>query len=119
MNREKQLETILTIVVGMVLLYYFTGVKYFQLIAVGIGLSGLFIKPLAKWITWGWEKLSELLGFVSSKIILSALFFLFLTPIAFVYRLFNKDSLNLKNNKRTLFKIRDHRYTGKDLENIW
>jgi hypothetical protein len=119
MNREKQLETTLTIAVGMIVLYYVTKNKYFLPIATAVGISGLFIKPLAKWITWGWEKLSEILGYVSSKIILSALFFLILTPIAFMYRLFNKDTLNLKNNKRTLFKVRNHLYTDKDLENIW
>lgn len=118
-KRVKELESVLAICTGMSVVYMVTSSKYFLFISVGIGISGLFIKLFAKGIHWFWNKLSEILGFISSKIILSCMFFLFLTPIALFYRLFNKNTLNLINNKTTLFKTRNHQFMAKDFDNIW
>jgi hypothetical protein len=44
-----------------------------------------------------------------------------LTPIAWLYRLFNKDPLQLKKNfnKPSYFISRNHTYTKADLEKMW
>ena len=55
-------------------------------------LLGLADNPLANLLSAGWLKLSELLGAINSKIILSLIFYLVLTPVAFIYRLFNKQA---------------------------
>jgi len=119
MKKEKIFETILTLVTALIILSLIFKTKHLLSMAWILGLVGLFIKPLAEFISKMWLKLSEIMGSISSKIILSLVFFLFLVPIAFIYRLFNKDSLLIKNTKRSLFFNRDHKYTKEDFENSW
>jgi len=45
-----------------------------------------------------WDKLGNLLGIINSHIILFLLFFVIITPIAFVLRLTKKNLLGLKIN---------------------
>ena len=66
-----------------------------------------------------WYGLSHVLGIISSKIILSVLFFLFVLPFGIFRRLTGKDSLNLKSWKQgtgTVMKIRNYTYRYTDLE---
>jgi Saxitoxin biosynthesis operon protein SxtJ len=119
MKKEKQLETILTICMGLIVIYCITHNKYILYLTILIGVSGLIIEKIAMAVTWLWTKLSEGLGFISSKLLLSAIFYLILSPIAFLFRLFKKGQLNLKNDKVSLFKTRNHLYTSDDFENLW
>ncbi|HWB62087.1 MAG TPA: SxtJ family membrane protein [Chitinophagales bacterium] len=123
LTREKELETILTICVALVVFFLIGRQhhKYFLTLSVVLGLIGMFSKYLTAKIAWGWMKLSEMMGAVTSKIILSVVFFVFLMPIAFLARLFgNSNSLQLKKNDGpTYYFTRNHRYTAKDLENGW
>lgn len=89
-------------------------------LALGVSLAGAFVPPLAKAIHWVWFKIAEALGFVMSKVILTVLFFGFLTVVAFLYRMFNKDLLQLKRKREGSYWLdRNHRYTKKDLEQVW
>lgn len=76
---------------------------------------------MAEKIVWLWFKLSELMGSVMSKVLLTVIFYLFLTPIALLYRLIGKkDMLHLKRgNRNSNFVERDHQFTKDDLENPW
>ncbi|MBK9801155.1 MAG: hypothetical protein IPP56_16015 [Bacteroidetes bacterium] len=54
------------------------------------------------------------------KVIMGAVFFLFLTPLAFIMKLFGKSVVKLKpGNAQSFFDERNHTYTAQDLENIW
>ena len=80
----------------------------------------LFVKKAATWLTWGWLRFSHLIGTVNTRIILTLIFFLFLTPIAFVYRLFHGDSLKIKKNTSdSNWFHRDHTYEKSDLDKAW
>ena len=75
----------------------------------------LVYKPVAK----VWFGLSGVLGTVVSKILLSIVFFLLVTPVGLFRRLLGKDTLKLKSFKNTegsAFKVRDHRYSPADIE---
>jgi hypothetical protein len=111
--------TLLGIVTGFVLLYFFFEANWLLYVAAGVGLIGLFIKPAARWIEWGWMSLTRLIGFVNSRIILSLVFFLILLPVSLFYRLSKKDPLQLKQKKGSYFIDRNHRFEPKDLENPW
>ena len=119
MNREKNLETCLVITIGLIAVWFFYKINILLMIALLIGGIGLFVNRWATIINWAWYKLAEGLGFVMSKVLLSLVFFLFLLPLAILYRLFNKDHLQLKKGADTYWKTRNHTYTKKDLENIW
>ena len=55
-----------------------------------VGVVGAFIPSLAKWVDWAWYKLSEVMGWVMSRVMLSLVFFVFLFPVALLSRVFGK-----------------------------
>ncbi len=118
-NKEKTTETILALVVALVIFGVVYKLKILLLSAIGLGLLGLFIKPVAELIHVAWMKFSELLGAITSKILLSLIFYLFISPIAFFFRLFNKNALLLKNQENSTFHERNHVFVKKDFERIW
>ncbi len=121
MKREKQLETILSIVLGLAVIYWVTKNHYLLPAIVIVSSIGLFSNYLTEKIHWLWMKLSHVMGTVMSKVILSVVFFVFLFPIALLSRLFiKKDSLQLKKTSgNSYYTVRDHVYTREDLENPW
>jgi hypothetical protein len=73
-------------------------------------------KPLAGL----WFGLSHLLGSVVSRVILTVLFFLVVTPIGLIRRLIGADALQLKKWKQgrdSVFVVREGPVQGKDLLN--
>ncbi len=81
-------EALLAIVTALVLVYWFTELRIFLNIALVLALAGLLVKAVARGVDWLWQKLTGALGWVSSRLLLGAVFFLFLTPIAWLYRRF-------------------------------
>src|SRR5512137_2182609 len=82
----------------------------------------LFVKPAARSIARAWLAFAEVLGAVNSRILLGAIFYLFLTPIALLARLTRGDFLHLKKRtgpERSYWQARDHAYTPEDLTKLW
>lgn len=122
MEREKNLETLLVITAGLLVLYYIFDSKYFILAAAIVSIGGLMFPFLAKGIHWFWYKLAMALGYVNSRILLSLIFFIFLMPVAWLAKLFSKDSLQLKKKTAkndSYYVDRNYAYEKKDLENMW
>lgn len=120
LNREKKLESILVITLGMVVLYLLFKSVGFLVVALVLGVGSLLSDLLLTKITWAWNRLASFLGFLNGTILLSAVYYLVLCPIAYLYRLRHPDALQLKKkNTGTYFTTRNHTYTGKDLENMW
>lgn len=119
MDKTKSLETSLVLTIGFIVIYFFTLNNLFIYLAFAFGITGIFIKPLAKYIAIAWFKLAEILNFVVSKTILGTLFFVVLFPIAILYRISNKDKLQLEKSDKTNWIERNHDYSSADLENIW
>jgi hypothetical protein len=81
---------------------------------------GIFVKKAAVWLAWGWLRFAHLIGTVNTKIILTLIFYLILTPIAFLYRLFHGDFLKIKQKgPESNWHHRDHTYNKSDLEKSW
>ena len=123
LNREKELETILTLCVALVVFFFLTHQqhKWMLLASIVLGVIGMFSKFLTAKIAWAWMKLAEVMGNVNSRIILTVVFYVFLFPIAAVSKVFgNKSSLQLKkSNGDSYFFSRNHKFESKDLENGW
>ena len=119
MDRKKQLESILVIVIGFLILYVLFKVETFLWIALGVGVLSLISNWVAEKITWLWFKIAEILGYINSRVLLSAIFFLFLTPIAFLSRVFSGKKLNLKRSDDTYYENTEHLYEPKDFEEMW
>ena len=56
-----------------------------------------------------WVKFGELLGKIISPIVMGVIFFVIVTPIGFLLKIFKKDILNLKidNNQKSYWTKRD------------
>ncbi len=120
MDRSKNLETCLVIVIGLLIFYYFKEWKVLLLISVLVGLTGIFSKKLSGYINWFWYKLAELMGKVVSKIILTLFYFIILVPIAALFKITNRDILNSrKATRKSMWVNRDHTYTANDLSKSW
>ena len=109
------------LVISALLEFYYikpVAANYVRYIALGVGVASFF-PPLERLVVWIWGKIALVLGWINTKIILSVVFFLFLTPFGILSRIFSKGSLQLKQDSKTTFVERNHTYTKKDLENIW
>ena len=66
-----------------------------------------------------WFAFSHLLGGIVSKIILTFVFALIVVPVALLRKSLGADAMSLKkwkDNGGSVFKIRNHSFTGQDLE---
>ncbi len=118
MKWQPKHSSLLVIAIGFSLLY-FNFLKLWLLVPVVIALLGFLINAVGEFLHKGWMLIAKVLGFINSRILLTLLFYVLLTPLALVFRLFNKARLKhtLKNN--TSFVIRNHQYTIQDLRNPW
>lgn len=122
MKRQKTdpAKTVLTISVGFIVLYLITKWDWTISVALVVGLMGVFSTYLSRMIDFLWMKLSWLLNLITSNILLSTIFFLFLFPIALLSRLFGKnDPLNLKNKAGSNFKNSNKQFDKISLEKPW
>lgn len=115
LSKEKNLETFLVLVLALLVIGYLTKKPYLNLVAIGVGVIGLFIPVLANWISYIWLSFSEILGGFMSKVLLSLVFYLVLLPVALLKKLLSKK---IKKSKPKWI-IRDHTYTPNDLKNPW
>lgn len=126
LSRETVLETIGVLALACLVVGYLAkrpGLKGGFLAAAALLLAvGLFVKPAAALIARAWLKFGGFLGAVNSRIILGAIFYLFLTPIALLARLTRGDFLHLKKRSgadRSYWHARNHAYTGEDISKLW
>lgn len=116
----EQYKTILIIVVGMIVIHTLTDLKWALYIALIIGLSGAFSNYLARKINFIWLKIGMVLSYIVPNILLTIIFYLFLTPIALLSRLFGeKNQLNLKNLDSSIFKVRNSSFSKESFEKPW
>ena len=118
-TKYKELEANLVIAIALVVVFLLNGSYLFLYIAIGVGAAGAIFKPIGSIIARLWYSLAELLGGIVSKIILSFVFFIFLLPLALIFRMVKKDPLQLKKPLKGNWKSRDHVYSEKDLEETW
>jgi len=67
-----------------------------------------------------WLGLTNLMGAIVSKIVLSVIYLIIVVPTGRIRRLMGKDSLNLnafKKNKGSVMITRDYKFSSKDIEN--
>jgi hypothetical protein len=117
MDRQKHLETILVIVLGMIVIYFATLSRYVLWGAIVIGAIGVFIPSLAAHIHWAWMKLAHGMGWVMSKVMLTLVYVVVVLPMSLVSK--KKVSLRLSGKSASYFKERNYTYKKEDLENVW
>ncbi len=117
--KENNSKTVLVIVVGFLALSLILEVKVLLYIALGIGGISALSSTLEGFIVLVWNKIALTLGWFMSRVVLTLVFFIFLTPLALLKKLVSsKDPLQIKDSAST-YVDRSITYSKKDLENIW
>ena len=120
MEKQNKSQVILSIVVGFLVLFAIFKAPWLLWVSLVVGVLGLLSDTFAGLVTKVWLKFAEVLGRINGSILLTLIFFIFLTPIAFLMRVIKKgDELSLKKPEGSNYTERNHQYRAKDLENIW
>ena len=117
--RNKELETILVLVLAMCIFYWFKKKDIFLVAAMLTGVAGLLIPALAKLIHRGWMKLAEGLGILVGSGVLTLIFVIIVIPLGWLTGKAGKSSIIVKPSGNTYYKERNHTYKKEDLENPW
>lgn len=113
-------KTVLVITVGFLVLYFFSRQVAFLYIALSIGFLGTISSFLAEKIDWLWTKIGWVLSFIIPNIIMTIVFYVVLTPTAFLSRIFGKsDPMDLKNSQSSLFKEKESDFSKESFEKPW
>jgi len=113
-------KTLSVIVTGFAVVSLLLSAKWSLLVAILIGVFGLLSKKLLEIIVFVWDKISFVLSKIVPNILLAFVFYVFLTPIAILSRIFGKsDPLMLKNKSNSLFIDYTKKLTKSEFEKPW
>jgi len=118
-NTPNPTQTILTIVIGLILSYLITDIKFLIYLSFTLGAIGLFSTYLSKIVDYLWIKLAWILSLIVPNILLGIIFYLILFPIALISKIFNKDTLKIKKQKKSIYKEINKTFVREDLKNPW
>ena len=112
-------KTQLVMVVGFWVIAWFLELQWLEYGAIGLG--GLFIvfPSLGIRVVWLWYRLAFVLSLIVNPVVLGTVYWLFISPIAFLFRLFGNDPLQKKPPLQTNYQIRNKTYEAKDLKSPW
>lgn len=119
-KKSEPIKTVLVISIGFLLIFIITSWEWSLASAFIIGLAGILSDFLAIKIDFLWLKLTYILSLIIPNILLGAVFYLFLFPIALISRLFGKrDPLILKNKSGSIYKEISLEFEKKHFKNPW
>lgn len=120
-SRNSQAQrTVLTIVVGFLVVFWLTKAQWAFFVAIGVGAAGVLSGQLAVWIDFVWMKLAEVLGLIMPNILLTLVYYTFFVPLALLSRVTGKkDPLRLKPSAETLWKDSEAQIDRAYFEKTW
>ncbi len=119
MDKVKIKETVLTITLGFIALFLMFHKVWLLYAAFFTGLTGLIPGNLSLLVHNGWMKLADALGYVMSRLILGALYFIILVPVGALARLFRNDFMFLGRREDSYYHERNHLYRPEDFTDPW
>jgi len=113
-------KTILTISIGFLVVYFISSWHWALVVSLVVGLVGIFSDYLSQKIEWAWLQLTKILSLIVPNILLSAVFYLILFPVAILSRLFGKkDPLQIKQKNSTYYIGSSKTYKKEDFIYPW
>ena len=117
---EDQNKSKVVIVTGFLGLYLIFKSDWLLYTSFATGLIFTLTETLGNLVIKGWFKLGHILGWINTRILLSVVFFIFLLPMAWLYRLTRKNPLQLKNKgQKSFYTVTNKTFTKLDLQNPW
>lgn len=120
-TREKDLETMATLAMAALLFSFVFHKTFLAVSAFGLLIIGLFFKKAAAGLSAAWLNFSLVIGHFNTRLLLGLVYYLFLTPLAFVFRIFNRDPLGTVwgPGAKTYFHENEHQFLPADFEKTW
>lgn len=116
-DRKRNLADCLVITAGLVIAGIITKEAVFYYVASGLGLISGLIPQIAYYISFLWQGIGIIMGFVFSKIILTVIFYFFLFPFSLLHKLFSKDKAISNKNSESYWIIKQSGQT--DFNKLW
>ena len=119
MTKDQSRDTGMAIVLLLLLVFLKTRHSGWMYAAITANIANMIAPQVFAPIAVVWFGLSQVLGTVMSRVLLSVLFFGLVTPIGVIRRWFGKDSLNLrafKASKESAMLVRNHLFVARDIE---
>jgi len=118
-ERKRSIESLVAITLLLLILGRLQRSWDFVIAAVAVFGVGLLWQAGARLLDKGWRKLAEGLGFLSSRVLLTIVYCVFLLPLSLFARHSRKLTIKRKPAGSSNFKDRNHLYSKEDLENLW
>jgi hypothetical protein len=118
-TKDESRDTGMGVVLLLLLLFISTRRSVFLLSAVVLHAVNMIVPKMFRPVAVVWLGVSHLIGMVVSKVVLSLVYFVVVTPIGLLRRLSGHDSLKLQAFKASTDSVmvrRNHTFMGSDLE---
>ena len=92
------LKIVCSISFALLVISFVTGIRFFVFIAAMLLFIGASLPGIAARIVKVWLRVGENVGAVATRTLLTVIYYLFLTPIAIMYRSRHNDPLLLKKD---------------------
>ena len=117
-NTNNSRDTGMAIVLLVLLAFYLTECSILIPVAITIQILVMAKPSLFSYVSPIWFGISHLMGTFISKILLSLIFVILVTPTAIVRKIVGYDPMQRvkwKCSEDSVFHVRSHKYTSKDL----
>jgi hypothetical protein len=118
-SRDQAKDTGMAMVLICLILSFFLKNDLYVKIAVVALVINMIVPTSYKYPAIVWLGFSHLVGAVVSRILLSLIFFIIVTPVSLLRRIFGFDSLKLRKFKKgneSVMMVRDITFSSKDLK---
>lgn len=118
-TKDQSRDTGMAMVLLFLILFVARKREWLLIGAMVLHVANMIVPQIYRPVALVWLGLSEMLSTVSSKILLSIVFFGVVTPIGVLRRLFGKDSMKLhafKAGRDSVMLERNHKFSAKDIE---
>lgn len=119
-SKKEATDTGMAMALICLLLGHFTKHDYYYMISIPVLVIDMTFPMFYYPFAMVWLGLTNLLGAVMSRVLISVVYVLILLPIGLIRKAAGKDSLNLKGFKKgtqSVMVIRDYEFTAKDITN--
>jgi hypothetical protein len=114
-------KTMLVLTLASLILFFITRLLPWLYVASALAAIGAFSDKLSRVIDWLWMGLARLLGHVVPVVMMGVVFFIVLTPLAWLYRLMGKqrNPLMLRDPGTTTFVELQREYPEDSFRKTW
>jgi hypothetical protein len=117
-TKKQASDSGMAIVLILLIIGIFTGNEVYYKISIPVLVIDMTFPMFFYYFAILWFGLSHLIGTIVSKVILSLVFFIVVLPVGLVRKLMGKDSLKIRQFKKSSDSVmikRNHQFTSKDI----